>query len=159
MTTIPDQTQIIQFSSTDGSLELGVSLQQESVWLSLSQMADLLERDKSVISRHIKKISAEEEWERDQAVAFFATTAADGKCYQVEHFSLDVIPFIDGNKRIGCFLFLTYLKIYAIPVSLFTNEALVALALLTAQSDPKDKDLMTKLIMHVIPSQGQTHGL
>ena len=331
-TSVPDQTQIIQFSSTDGSLELGVSLQQESVWLSLNQMADLFERDKSVISRHIKKIFTEEEYERDQVVAFFATTAADEKVYQVEYFNLDVIlsvgyrvnskrgiefrrwsnrilkdylfkgyalnqrqllqkgfeevhqslellkrsfdsksfdrietadiqkssieiiqayakswslllaydenrlegfhqhqdikdftiaslvsgveslkqdlmakdeasalfgklrgsddiasilhnihqtfdgnmlypslqeraahlfymviknhPFIDGNKRIGCFLFLTYLKAYGVSVSLLTNEALVALALLTAQSDPQDKELMIKLIMHIIPTSG-----
>ena len=93
-TTIADQTQIIQFSSTDGSLELGVSLQQESVWLSLNQMADLFERDKSVISRHIKKIFVEEDYERDQTVAFFATVQKEGTKQVeriVEHFNLDVI--------------------------------------------------------------------
>ena len=55
------------------------------------QMAELFQRDKSTISRHIKNIFAEGELERDSVVAKFATTAADGKTYQVEFYNLDVI--------------------------------------------------------------------
>lgn len=54
-------------------------------------MAELFQRDKSTISRHIKNIFAEGELERDSVVAKFATTAADGKTYQVEFYNLDVI--------------------------------------------------------------------
>lgn len=54
-------------------------------------MADIFGRDKSVISRHIKKAFDEEELDRNSAVAKNATTATDGKNYQVEYFNLDVI--------------------------------------------------------------------
>jgi len=58
-------------------------------------------------------------------------------------------PFTDGNKRIGSFLLLLYLSYYKIEVSL-SNEALVALALFVAQSQPSDKDIMVKLILNII---------
>ena len=64
---------------------------QDTVWLSLDQMSDLFQRDKSTISRHIKNIFAEGELARDSVVANFATTAADGKTYQVDYYNLDVI--------------------------------------------------------------------
>ncbi|MCB1986799.1 MAG: virulence RhuM family protein [Burkholderiaceae bacterium] len=70
---------------------IDVLLSGETVWLSLNQLADLLGRDKSTISRHISNVFAEGELERHSVVAEFATTAADGKTYQVEHFNLDVI--------------------------------------------------------------------
>lgn len=70
---------------------IDVRLIGDTVWLSLNQIADLLGRDKSTISRHISNVFAEGELERNAVVAEFATTAADGKIYQVEHFNLDVI--------------------------------------------------------------------
>jgi hypothetical protein len=54
-------------------------------------LAELFQRDKSVISRHIKNLFDEEELVRGSVVANFATTAADGKRYQVNYFNLDVI--------------------------------------------------------------------
>lgn len=75
----------------DSGPELQVKLEQETVWLNLQQMADLFQRDKSVISRHIKNIYKEAELSQNSVVAFFATTAADGKTYNVEYFSLDMI--------------------------------------------------------------------
>ena len=68
-----------------------VRLEGETVWLSLNQLAILLGRDKSTISRHIANIFSEGELHRESVVANFATTAADGKTYQVEYFNLDVI--------------------------------------------------------------------
>ena len=70
---------------------IDVRLDGDTVWLSLNQIADLLGRDKSTISRHIAKVFAEGELERQAVVAEIATTAADGKTYRVEHFNLDVI--------------------------------------------------------------------
>ncbi len=61
------------------------------MWASLDQIADLFGRDKSVISRHIKNIFKDGELQRDSVVAFFATTAADGKTYNVEYFDLDMV--------------------------------------------------------------------
>jgi prophage maintenance system killer protein len=54
-------------------------------------MSGLFDRDKSVISRHLRNIFKTGELDRDSVVAFFATTAADGKTYQVDYYSLDVI--------------------------------------------------------------------
>ena len=319
-----EDKKVIVFSSEDGSVDLNVSLEKEMVWLSLKQMANLFERDKSVISRHIKKIFQDRELDKNQVVAFFATTAADGKTYNVECFNLDVVlsvgyrvnsqrgiefrrwsnkilsgyilngyslnekrisekgfadltkslelvkralfiahkiddigiealsivqnyakswslllsydenklerilafnplqnidtqeiefsiktlkkelvdkgeasqlfgqlrlgsnvraifdsvnqtfgtemlypsleeraahvlyfviknhPFVDGNKRIGSFLFLLYLRLHQFDCNKITNEALVALALLVAQSDREEKELMIQLIVHLL---------
>lgn len=65
-------------------------MQDETVWLSLDQMSKLFARDKSVISRHIKNV-LEEELSDNTVVAKFATTAKDGKKYQVDYYNLDVI--------------------------------------------------------------------
>ena len=72
-------------------IEVKVDEQNETFWLSLNQMSSLFERDKSVISRHLKNIFIENELDRNSVVAFFATTANDGKTYSVEHFNLDAI--------------------------------------------------------------------
>ena len=63
----------------------------ETVWLSLLQLSQLFGRDKSVISRRLKNLFDEGELSRSSVVANHATTAADSKTYQVEHFNLDVI--------------------------------------------------------------------
>lgn len=59
-------------------------------------------------------------------------------------------PFVDGNKRIGSFLFLLYLNAQDPSLCKITNSTLIALALLIAESDPTDKDLMIKLVMNLI---------
>ena len=68
-----------------------VNFSQETLWLSLQQIADLFERDKSVISRHIANVFKTKELDRRSVVAKNATTAADGKTYMVEYYSLDAI--------------------------------------------------------------------
>ena len=77
------------FESAKG--EIQVNLDNETVWLSLDQMSALFNRDKSVISRHIRNLFKEGELDRNSVVAKNATTARDGKTYQVESFNLDVI--------------------------------------------------------------------
>lgn len=81
------KNEIILFENQDVKLE--VNMKDETVWLSLDQMARLFDRDKSVISRHIKN-ALEEELD-NSVVAKFATTARDGKTYQVDYYNLDVI--------------------------------------------------------------------
>lgn len=83
--------EIIIYQTEDGLTKINVNMQNETVWLSLEQMADLFQRDKSTISRHIKNIFDEGELVRSSVVAKFATTASDGKTYQVEYYNLDVI--------------------------------------------------------------------
>jgi hypothetical protein len=79
------------YQTEDGLTKIDVNMQNETVWLSLDQIADLFQRDKSTISRHIKNIFDEGELDRNSVVANFATTAADGKMYQVDYYNLDVI--------------------------------------------------------------------
>ena len=82
------KNEIILFENQDVKLE--VNIKDETVWLSLDQLADLFDRDKSVISRHIKN-ALNEELKREAVVAKFATTAKDGKTYQVDYYNLDMI--------------------------------------------------------------------
>jgi prophage maintenance system killer protein len=72
-------------------VELRADTDKETVWASLDQISSLFERDKSVISRHIKNVFSELELDRNSVVAKNATTATDGKTYIVEYFNLDVI--------------------------------------------------------------------
>ncbi len=80
---------IVIFESGERSVE--VRLDGETVWLSLQQLTELFGRDKSVISRHLKNILDSNELSREAVVAKNATTAADGKVYQVDYFNLDAI--------------------------------------------------------------------
>ncbi len=82
---------IIIYQTDDGQTAIDVRLENETVWLSLDLMSNLFQRDKSTVSRHIKNIFSEGELAREAVVAKFATTAADGKTYNVDYFNLDVI--------------------------------------------------------------------
>jgi len=63
----------------------------ETVWASLDEITQIFGRDKSVISRHTRNIFKDEELEELAVVAKFATTASDGKTYQVKYYNLDMI--------------------------------------------------------------------
>ena len=90
---------ILIYTTEDGLTKIDTTFDGDTVWLSIDQMAELFQRDKSTISRHIKNIFAEGELERDSVVAKFATTAADGKTYQVEFYNLDVIISVDYRVK------------------------------------------------------------
>lgn len=62
--------------------------------ITLEQMTQLFQRDKSTISRHIRNIFEDGELDENSVVAFFATTASDGKIYNVAYYNLDVIIFV-----------------------------------------------------------------
>ena len=84
-------SEILMYQTEDGLTKIEISFDGDTVWLSLDQMAKLFERDKSTVSRHIKNIFEEEELRQNSVVANFATTASDGKTYQVGYYNLDVI--------------------------------------------------------------------
>jgi len=115
--------EIVIYQPSEGGGRLEVRLEQESLWLSLNQIAVVFERDKSVISRHLSNVFREGELNREAVVAFFATTASDGKTYKVKYFNLDAI---------------------------INDIGLAALALLTAESNPRDKDVMIRLTMNML---------
>lgn len=88
------EKEIIFFESGDKSVSLKVPLQNETVWLNRHQMSILFDRDVKTIGKHINNALEEElvGFENDNSVvANFATTASDGKIYQVDYYSLDVI--------------------------------------------------------------------
>ena len=85
------KSDILIYQLDDGKTEINVQLDNETVWLNLNQIVDLFGRDKSVISRHINNIFKEKELQKDSVVAKNATTASDGKTYQVDYYNLDVI--------------------------------------------------------------------
>ena len=74
-----DKGQILLYQTPDGVTRIEVKLQNETVWLSLDQMAELFQRKKSTISRHIKNVFEEGELQPDSTVAFFATVQTEGK--------------------------------------------------------------------------------
>ena len=82
---------IIIYTTEDGLSKISTTFDGDTVWLSIDQMAELFQRDKSTISRHIKNVFKDGELMREAVVANFATTASDGKVYQVDYYNLDVI--------------------------------------------------------------------
>lgn len=200
-----------------GAARVEVRLEGDSLWLNLQQLAELFERDKSVISRHLKNIFKEAELERHSVVAKNATTATDGKSYQVEYYNLDAIisvgyrvnssratrfrqwatqvlrehltqgysldrqrfernateleaalelvrkaaagealtsdqgrGLVDVITRIGAYLLVDFLarngRLFRAGTPVINDVGLAALALLMAESDPKAKDIMIRLI-------------
>ena len=86
-----NNSKMIIYTTEDGLVKIETTFNSETVWLSLDQMASLFQKNKSTISRHIKNIFDEGELVKDSVVANFATTANDGKTYQVDYYNLDVI--------------------------------------------------------------------
>ena len=91
MTEGRSQGNIILYQTEDGQSRIDVTLSGDTVWLTADQMAELFQRNKSTISRHIRNVFESGELNPDSVVAFFATTAADGKNYNVAYYNLDVI--------------------------------------------------------------------
>lgn len=86
--------EIIIYQSDDGLTKINVNMQNETVWLSLDQMAELFQRDKSTISRHIKNVFEEGELLREATVAKFATVQIEGDrqvSREIDYYNLDVI--------------------------------------------------------------------
>ena len=85
---------IILYTTPDGVSKIEVTLQNETVWLTLDQMAELFQRNKSTISRHIKNVFEEGELQPDATVAFFATVQTEGKRKverDIAYYNLDMI--------------------------------------------------------------------
>ncbi|WP_458627997.1 virulence RhuM family protein [Winogradskyella sp. PC D3.3] len=79
------------YTNENGEVKVDVLLKDETIWLTINQMAELFGIDKSGISRHIKNVIETGELQRNSVVAKIATTATDGKTYQVDFYNLDMI--------------------------------------------------------------------
>ncbi len=88
---------IILYQTLDGQSKIEVTLSDDTVWLTADQMAELFQRNKSTISRHIKNVFDEGELQPDMVVAFFATTTQHGaiagkkQTHQTAFYNLDMI--------------------------------------------------------------------
>ena len=82
---------IIIYENNDGKSQISVKVENETVWLSQSQLVSLFKSSKSNISEHIKHIFEEDELSSESVVRKFRTTASDGKKYNVDHYNLDLI--------------------------------------------------------------------
>ena len=85
------ENQIIIYKTEDGVTKIDVRLENETVWLSQMQMAEIFQTTKQNISLHISNIFKEGELEENQVVKDFLTTASDGKNYHTKFYNLDVI--------------------------------------------------------------------
>ena len=82
---------ILMYTTEDGLTKIEATFENDTVWLSIDQMAELFQRDRSVIGKHVRNIFKEGELDKNSVWAKFAYTASDGKTYHVDYYNLDVI--------------------------------------------------------------------
>ena len=82
---------ILMYTTEDGLTKIEATFENDTVWLSIDQMAELFQRDRSVIGKHVRNIFKEGELNKESVWAKFAYTAADSKEYNVDYYNLDVI--------------------------------------------------------------------
>ena len=85
------ESNIVMYTTEDGLTKIETTFENDTVWLSIDQMAELFQRDNSVIGKHVRNIFKEGELQKESVWAKFAYTASDGKNYQVDYYNLDVI--------------------------------------------------------------------
>ena len=88
---MPENDEIVIYTTPDGKETFEVNLKKESVWLSQKQMAELFEKDVRTVNEHTKNIFKEGELEEDSVIRKFRITAADGKKYSTNMYNLDLI--------------------------------------------------------------------
>ena len=91
MTNTTPTSNILIYQSEDGLTKIETRLENETVWLNRHQLSSLFGRDVKTIGKHINNVFSDAELEKTSVVANFATTAKDGKTYDVEYYNLDVI--------------------------------------------------------------------
>lgn len=84
-------TNIVMYTTDDGITKVEATFDNDTVWLSIDQMAELFQRDRSVIGKHVRNVFNEGELVKEAVWAKYAYTASDRKEYQVDYYNLDVI--------------------------------------------------------------------
>lgn len=117
---------IVIYRTVDGQTTVDVRMDGDTVWLLQAQMAELFQKDRTVIGRHINNIYKEHELERETTCAKFAHMGKDAdQTYQTALYNTD------GTKRIA-------------------DNTLVALTLMIAESRTEEKDVMVKVVVNLI---------
>ena len=93
--------ELVLFESSDGTVTLQVQTDRETVWLNRTQLAELFGRDVKTIGKHIANALREEL--DNSVVVKFATTAADGKNYQVEYYNLDMVISVGYRVKLAAY--------------------------------------------------------
>jgi len=83
--------EVVLYQAPDGTVQLEVRLERDTIWLTQKQMALLFDTERSVITKHLRNIFQSGELDRESVCAIFAHTAADGKTYQTQCYNLDAI--------------------------------------------------------------------
>jgi len=86
-----NQSQIILYQTDDGQTKLQVTMEDETVWLTQDQMANLFDKGRTTITEHIQNTFKEGELDEKAVCREFRRTGTDGKEYAVKHYNLDVI--------------------------------------------------------------------
>jgi len=86
-----DNSEIVIYQTEDGHTKIEVRLEDETVWLTQTQMAELFQTTKQNVSLHINNAIKEGEIDPNSVVKEYLTTAADGKSYRTKHYNLDAI--------------------------------------------------------------------
>ena len=94
---------IVIFKNGELELEVSVSEDRETVWLTQKQIAELFGKDRRTITRHIQNIYKDNELKQDSVCSFFEHTGSDGKNYKVQFYNLDMILAVGYhvNSRVG----------------------------------------------------------
>ena len=98
-----EKADMIIYTTEDGLTKVEATFDGDTVWLSIDQLAELFQRDKSTISRHIKNIFTEGKLQRNAVVANFATTTTDGKTYNVTYYNLDMLISLGYRIKSGMY--------------------------------------------------------
>ena len=126
------KNEIILFENQN--VRLKVNMKDETIWLNQEQMSKLFGRDRTVIARHINNIFKESELIKDEVCAKFAHTTRHGS-----------VVGLTQTRELDF-----YNLLYKDGIRVIDNNTLVAITLLIAQSNPKEKDIMTDLVMNFI---------
>ena len=94
-----EENKMIIYTSTDGQTKIDVRMEDETLWLTQSQMCELYQTSKSNVSEHIKHIFEEGELDEESVVRKFRTTASDGKSYNTTFYNLDMILALGHRIR------------------------------------------------------------
>ncbi len=95
----PKKGEILLYRMNEGDINLGVLFSDEDIWLTQAQMAELFNTTKQNISLHINNIFKEEELDKESVVKEYLATANDGKHYNTNYYSLDIIIAVGYRVR------------------------------------------------------------
>ena len=147
--------EVVVYETPGGEVRVDVRLERETVWLTQQQMADLFGRERSVVTKHIRNAYKEGELDPSATSAKFAQVRSEGGravSREVDHYNLDVI--ISVGYRVKS-LRRNGLLLRADGRPRLADNAMVALALLIAESEPGQKDLMIRLVLNLLEDEAR----